>query len=90
MFSTTVMIKLGKVYSNLMVDLNPQNEKLQNRAQEIFNIITSANKKIAEKFLKKADYNLKEAIVMYEKNVDREKAKKFLKDNNGILRNVIG
>ena len=90
MFSTTVMIKLGKVYCNLMVDLNPQNEKLRNRAQEIFNIITSANKTDAKKFLEKANYNLKEAIVMYEKNINREEAKKVLKDNNGILRNVLG
>jgi len=90
MFSTTVMIKLGKVYCNLMVDLNPQNEKLRNRAQEIFNIITSANKTDAKKFLEKANYNLKEAIVMYEKNINRDEAKKVLKDNNGILRNVLG
>lgn len=62
--STAVMIKLGKVYSNLMVALNPSNYKLRERAKNIFMEITSANYETAEKYLKKADYNIKAAIVM--------------------------
>ncbi|MGM0409423.1 MAG: N-acetylmuramic acid 6-phosphate etherase [Bacillota bacterium] len=89
MISTTVMIKLGKVYSNLMVDLNPTNEKLRNRAQDIFTLITDATNNTAKKYLEKSNYNLKEAIVMYEKKLSKEKAKKLLKKHKGILRNVI-
>ncbi len=89
MISTTVMIKLGKVYSNLMVDLNPTNEKLRNRAQDIFNLITDAKEGVAKKLLEKSNYNLKEAIVMYEKDLSKEKAKKLLEKHKGILRKVI-
>jgi len=89
MLSTTVMIKLGKVYSNLMVDLNATNEKLRVRARDIFTLITDGDKEIAGKYLKETDYNLKEAIVMYEKKVDLKEAKELLKVNEGILRNVI-
>lgn len=89
MLSTTVMIKLGKVYSNLMVDLNATNEKLRVRAMDIFTLITDADSKTADKYLKETDYKLKEAIVMYEKNVDLKEAKKLLTKNEGILRKVI-
>ena len=89
MLSTTVMIKLGKVYSNLMVDLNATNEKLRVRAQDIFTLITNADNNLAQKYLKETDYELKEAVVMYEKNVDFKKAKELLRKNEGILRRVI-
>ena len=89
MLSTTVMIKLGKVYSNLMVDLNATNEKLRVRAQDIFTLITNADNNLAQKYLKETDYELKEAVVMYEKNVDLKKAKELLRKNEGILRRVI-
>lgn len=89
MLSTTVMIKLGKVYSNLMVDLNATNEKLRVRARDIFTLVTDADSKTARKYLKETNYELKEAIVMYEKNVNLEKAKKLLEKNEGILRKVI-
>ncbi|MGM0437370.1 MAG: N-acetylmuramic acid 6-phosphate etherase [Bacillota bacterium] len=89
MISTTVMIKLGKVYSNLMVDLNPTNEKLRSRAQDIFTLITNSDHKVAQKFLDKADYRLKEAIIMYRKGVDMKKAKLLLKENNGLLKKIL-
>ena len=89
MISTTVMIKLGKVYSNLMVDLNPTNEKLRIRANKIFTIITDADSEIAEEFLQKADYAVKEAVIMYEKEVNEEEAKELLNKNEGILRKII-
>lgn len=89
MISTTVMIKQGKVYSNLMVDLQPSNEKLRNRAIDIFTIITAAEEEIAAEYLKKTDYELKEAVVMYEKGVELEKARELLAANDGILKKVI-
>ena len=87
--STTVMIKLGKVYSNLMVDLNPSNCKLRERAKNIFMEITNANYKTAAEYLKRADYNIKAAIVMYQKGVTLEKALKLLKEKEGILVRII-
>jgi N-acetylmuramic acid 6-phosphate etherase len=89
MISTTVMIKQGKVYSNLMVDLQPSNEKLRNRAIDIFTIITAAEEEIAAEYLEKTDYELKEAVVMYEKGVELEKARELLATNDGILKKVI-
>ncbi|HDK27704.1 MAG TPA: N-acetylmuramic acid 6-phosphate etherase [Candidatus Atribacteria bacterium] len=87
--STTVMIKLGKVYSNLMIALNPTNYKLRERAKNIFMEITNANYDAAEEYLKKADYNIKAAIVMYRKGVTLEKALKLLEEKKGILTRII-
>jgi len=89
MISTTVMIKLGKVYSNLMVALNPTNYKLRERAKNIFMEITNANYETAEEYLKKADYNIKAAIVMYQKGVTLKEAIKLLKEKGGILVRII-
>lgn len=89
MISTTAMIKQGKVYSNLMVDLQPTNDKLRNRAIDIFTIITNANEEKAAEYLARTDYELKEAVIMYKKGVDLSKAKKMLKENDNILKRVI-
>ncbi|HAJ33592.1 MAG TPA: N-acetylmuramic acid 6-phosphate etherase [Candidatus Atribacteria bacterium] len=89
MISTTVMIKLGKVYSNLMVDLNPSNCKLRERAKNIFMEITNANYETTAEYLKKADFNIKAAIVMYQKGVTLEKALKLLKEKEEVLVKII-
>jgi len=89
MISTTVMIKQGKVYSNLMVDLQPTNDKLRSRAQNIFKIITAAEDQIAAEYLKRANYELKEAVIMYEKGVDLKEAQNLLAENDGVLKKVI-
>jgi len=87
--STTVMIKLGKVYSNLMVALNPTNYKLRERAKNIFMEITHSNYKTASEYLKRANYNIKAAIVMYKKGVTIEEALKLLEEKKGILTRII-
>ncbi len=87
--STTVMIKLGKVYSNLMIDLNSSNYKLRERAKNTFMEITNANYETAAEYLKEADYNIKAAIVMYQKGVTLEKALKLLKEKEGVLVRII-
>jgi N-acetylmuramic acid 6-phosphate etherase len=89
MISTTAMIKLGKVYSNLMVDLNPTNYKLRERAKNIFVEITNANYETAAEYLKKTDYNIKAAIIMYQKGVTLEKAFELLKEKEGVLVRII-
>lgn len=90
MISTTVMINLGKVYSNLMIDLNPSNQKLRDRAHNIFVLICGTDDKTANYYLKMADYDVKTAVTMYEREVSREKAIKLLKKEDGVLRKVIG
>ena len=64
MISTTVMVKLNKVYGNLMIDLKLNNKKLVKRAISIIMNIASVNQKTAESFLKKAGGNLRIAIIM--------------------------
>lgn len=89
MISTTVMIKLGKVYSNLMVDLKATNSKLRERAREIFKIITSTDDLTAGKYMEKTNYSVKEAIVMFYSGVDQERAKDLLAEKDGLLRKVV-
>lgn len=89
MISTTVMIKLGKTYSNLMVDLKPTNIKLQERAKNIFMTINNSDYETAEDFLDRADSNLKAAIVMYQQNIDLEQALEKLDAVDGVLAKVI-
>lgn len=90
MISTAVMIKLGKVYSNLMVDLNATNKKLIDRAESIFIAVTGADSGTAKNYLAQANYRVKQAIVMYERRCSLEEANKLLANNLGFLRKVIG
>ena len=90
MISTTVMIKLGKVYSNQMVDLNPSNSKLRERAKQIFMTITGATAETAADYLKRSADNVKAAVVMYERRCSVEEAIRLLQQADGFLRKVIG
>ncbi len=90
MISTTLMIKMGKVYSNLMVDLKPSNCKLRARACRIFSSITGASAEQAGKYLEASGYSLKEGVVMYKKGVNRAQAQLLLEKEAGNLRRVIG
>lgn len=89
MISTATMIKLGKVYENLMVDMLATNSKLRIRAQEIVRAATSVPGDEAEALLKLADYNLKTAIVMGKLDVDRCTAEKLLAEAHGFVRKAI-
>ena len=88
--STTVMIRLGKVYNNLMVDLKATNAKLRERARGIVTEITGIDNKEADEILKAADYQVKEAIIMIKRGCDLAEAKKLLDENQGDLRSIIG
>jgi N-acetylmuramic acid 6-phosphate etherase len=87
--TTAVMIKLGKVYDNLMVDLNATNEKLKDRSIRIVVGITGLNRKKAEVLLGRAQGRVKAAIVMHFRKTDFAGARKLLKQNDDSLRNVI-
>ncbi len=90
MISTTIMIKLNKVYSNFMVDLKATNGKLRMRAKHIFQAITNTDENTAEKYLGLADQNVKISIVMYQERCSYQKAEELLAKENGNLRKVIG
>ena len=89
MISTTTMIKIGKVYDNLMVDLKVVNKKLLERGLRIINLITGLEKNKSKKILIKANNEVKTAIVMHNNNLDYKLAKKYLKKQSGSLREVL-
>ncbi|MFW5736932.1 MAG: N-acetylmuramic acid 6-phosphate etherase, partial [Halanaerobium sp.] len=72
-----------------MVDLQPTNEKLRKRAVDIFTIITAAEEEIAAEYLSRANYELKEAVIMYKKGAKFNEAQKLLKENDGNLKEII-
>lgn len=78
MLSTATMIKLGKVYGNLMVDLKPTNEKLVQRAIRIVSSATGADEQQARSALEASGMHCKTAIVMLLMNLTADEARKAL------------
>lgn len=89
MISTTVMIKLGKVYSNLMVDMRPSNAKLVDRARRLIMIATGASYAESARILEDAGLNVKRAIVMLKAGVNAEEAGKLLDAAGGNVREAL-
>jgi N-acetylmuramic acid 6-phosphate etherase len=90
MITTTVMIQLGKVYENMMIDLKMTSQKLRERAKRVVMIITGVSYEKASEYLAKSDFNVKPAIVMIKANVNLKEAKARLKQSNGFVRAAIG
>lgn len=86
MISTISMIGIGKVYGNLMVDVQPTNQKLVERAKRIIMSATEVSYEIAEEFYEKADHNVKVAIVMILTGSSRKKALEKLQTADGFIR----
>lgn len=89
MLSTSVMIKLGKVYGNLMVDLKATNEKLVERAVLIVRTITGVNDSVAREHLKACDFSAKTAIVMLKCNLTAAEAEEAIIKAGGHISNII-
>ena len=87
--TTAAMIKTGKVYGNLMVDLRATNRKLQDRAERILISVTGLSRPAAKRLLKKADGLVKAAIVMHFRKVNLPEAIKILKECGQSLRGAI-
>lgn len=90
MISTTSMVKLGKVYGNLMVDLKASNVKLIDRAVRIIIKTTGVSQEDALTTLKAANMNTKVSIVMLKKKVQADEAVKLLDDNDGMTAKALG
>ena len=89
MISTAVMVKLGKVYENLMVDMRITNRKLLQRAIGIVQIATGVSAKEAEALLDASAQNIKSAIVMGKLEVDLATAERLLTRGRGFVRHAI-
>ncbi|MEQ9865367.1 N-acetylmuramic acid 6-phosphate etherase [Pectobacterium aroidearum] len=89
MISTGVMVKLGKVYQNLMVDVKATNVKLLDRACRIVVEATGAEREKARQALVLADNEVKPAILMLLANIDVAAARERLKQHNGYLREAL-
>src|SRR5690606_3693648 len=86
MLTTAAMIRLGKVYENMMIDLQMTNKKLVERSKKIVMTITGLSYEEAEDYLKKADGHVKTALVMILANVSKEEAKRRLEKADGFVR----
>ena len=89
MLSTGAMIKLGKVYGNLMVDVKPSNEKLVRRCVTIVCSATDCTEEEAVDALEQCGYHPKTAIVMLLRGVDAETADRLLEAAGGRIAKVL-
>ncbi len=89
MISTATMIRLGKVYSNLMVDLKPTNTKLRARARRMIQIVAGVSAEDAARALKEADDEVKVALVMLLGHTDAHQARERLRQAQGVVRRAI-
>jgi N-acetylmuramic acid 6-phosphate etherase len=87
--TTTAMIKTGKVYGNLMVDLRATNRKLRDRSERIIMTVTGLSRNAARILLAKAQGRVKVAIIMHYRKVSCKDAIELLERTNGILRIAI-
>ncbi|MDY3006041.1 MULTISPECIES: N-acetylmuramic acid 6-phosphate etherase [Anaerococcus] len=87
--STTAMVRIGKVYDNLMVDVRVSNKKLRKRAISIIKEVCEVDEKRAEKLLNESQNSVKCAILMGLKDIKRDEALNILKENDGFLRRGI-
>jgi len=87
--STSVMIKLGKVYGNRMIDLSVSNDKLMDRATGILFDIGSVDKETAIELLKKTNGSVKLSLLIALSGLDVIQAKQLLNDSNGNLRTAL-
>ena len=89
MLTTASMIRLGKVYGNMMVDLQMTNAKLVERSKRIVMLATGVGYDEAERALKEAGNHVKSAIVMIATGVGRAEARRLLRKGSGFVRTAI-
>ncbi|WP_342442272.1 N-acetylmuramic acid 6-phosphate etherase [Lysinibacillus sp. FSL K6-0075] len=89
MITTTTMIKLGKVYKNLMVDVHASNFKLRERAKQIVCEVTGVSYSQAESVLEQTNFQVKLAIVLLLTNTTIEEAAELLVQSEGHVRRAV-
>ena len=89
MFSTGIMVKVGNIYQNLMVNVQPTNEKLIQRATNIIKEAAEIEESQAKEYLEAAQLEVAPAIVMAKAHVDFLKAKQLLAEHDGRISEVL-
>ena len=89
MITSTSMIKMGKIYENLMVDVSISNEKLKERAKGILSTITKIPFNETEAILEVSNYEVKPAIVMIKADVTYPEAISYIAEADGFVRKAI-
>ena len=89
MLTTTTFIRLGKVYENMMIDLQMTNKKLVERSKKIVMTITGLSYDEAAGYLEEAGGHVKTALVMIKAKVSPEEAKDRLAKADGFVRRAI-
>lgn len=87
--STGVMIQLGKVFSNLMIEMPATNSKLRGRAVSMVELAAGVSRAAALSALEASGGSVKEAVVIASRNVDAAAARRLLADRDGSLRKVL-
>jgi len=90
MLTTTAMIRVGKTYGNLMVDVRTGSEKLKDRARRMVNIITDLDAEHADRLLRRAHWNVKAAVVMHRKGDSYARALSRIRRSDDQLRTALG
>ncbi|HLG59419.1 MAG TPA: N-acetylmuramic acid 6-phosphate etherase [Vicinamibacterales bacterium] len=90
MLTTGAMVRIGKTYGNLMVDVQTNSEKLKDRARRIVNIVTGLEYDEADRVLKVARWNVKVAIVMQKTGLSYPKAITRLRKAGDSMREALG
>jgi N-acetylmuramic acid 6-phosphate etherase len=89
MISTAAMIRLGHVYGNLMVNVQPGNEKLSARARRIIEQATGISRERAAELLEAAGRDVRTAIVMEKRQIARAEAERLLSQSGGRIREAL-
>ena len=87
--TTGAMIRLGKTYGNLMVDLRATNAKLRDRSERIVSEVTAMDRKDARDLLERANGSVKIALVMQALGIDAAEAQTRLAKAGGVVRRVL-
>jgi N-acetylmuramic acid 6-phosphate etherase len=90
MLTTAAMVRIGKTYGNLMVDVQMGSEKLRDRARRIITIVTGLEYDEADKLLRRAHWNVKAAIVMQKTGLTYNRAVGRLRRAHDFVRDAIG
>jgi N-acetylmuramic acid 6-phosphate etherase len=89
MLTTAAMIRLGKTYHNIMVDLQPTNAKLRERAKRILMMLTGTDYATAERTLQHANWNTKLALLMLLSGLPADAARQLLERAGGVVRKAL-
>ncbi len=89
MLTTAAMVRMGKVYENMMVDLKPTSRKLRDRATRILAHVSGLSQGESQKALTDADHDLKTAIVMTKRAVSLETARDLLNRHDGVVKKAL-